>query len=605
MKTLTLSLWSVIVLSCSITCAPLQAARLSSDFSQDANPSNGWQFGYKVRLQSEFALYRTRYEGTVEENTQAYWGWISDSESWVRQNLGPNEFTVPSQGTFPVHAVSVAPGYPEREDNYAVVRYVIPSDGRYRVAIWAEATGGSDVDVHVRRDDLEWVGKNLNPGETLGFTNEQYYASGTILEIATGRGDDGSNYGAVLQLDAQIDSLNQTLIPFSGGLASQFPSTVQPTNCWSLGYKTSWDGDFMPYTERFSGEAYGNELAYWGRVANTESFIRKNQSSNAFTVAGQGTFPAHGISAAPGPFGGVPDNYAVAQYRVPADGNYRFEVFGYASGWSDVDVHITQDGVELLGRNLVAPQEIHLNEQRFLVGGTLIEVAIGRGADQSNYGAIFQFDMQVELIAVSNPGVPEIVFAPARGPFLGETMIHLTNRLGVGLVHYTLDGSVPTARSHVYTGPFKLRQSTLVRAAVFVDGVAASQIYLAAYRRDEPPNGGIASDWLIRHFGVGFLDDPKAKPEADPDSDGSSNLREYASGSDPRDPLSGFSLRIKSAPCVLFSSVPGQTYRILRRSRASFETVEIGLVTATSNETSFVDTSLAEDAGFYTVEAVR
>ena len=82
------------------------------------------------------------------------------------------------------------------------------------------------------------------------------------------------------------------------------------------------------------------------------------------------------MSAAPGPLG-APDNYAVAQFTIPSNGTYRIEVYGYASGWSDVDVHLTQDGVELLGRNLLAPQEIHLTEQRFFVAGTLIEVAIG------------------------------------------------------------------------------------------------------------------------------------------------------------------------------------------------------------------------------------
>ena len=38
----------------------------------------------------------------------------------------------------------------ERPDNYAVVRYVIPADGLYRVAAWGNASGISDVDVHIK-----------------------------------------------------------------------------------------------------------------------------------------------------------------------------------------------------------------------------------------------------------------------------------------------------------------------------------------------------------------------------------------------------------------------------------------------------------------------
>lgn len=582
----------------------LHAARLTLDFSPDANPSQSWQFGYKSQPDGPFNLYQARYYGAADENTQAYWGWISNSESWIRQNLGPNEFYWPGQGTFPVHSVSLAPGYPGLEDHYAVVRYVIPSAGRYRVAIWTEATGISDLDVHFRTGDREWAGRNLNPGERLGLTNEQFYAEGSTIEIAAGRGADGSNYGAVLQTDAQIDLIGDLAIPFSDGLAENFPGDSLPSDGWTLGYKSAWDGPFQAYTEHFFGDAFGDLQAYWGRVANTESFIRRNESSHFITVEDQGTFPPHGLSAAPGP-SAAPDSYAVARYQIPSNGVYRIEMIGYSSGASDVDVHLTQDGVELVGRNLVSPQEIHLQQERYLFAGTVLEVAVGRGADDSNYGAIFQFDARIKPLTDSVPEVPEIAFVPSRRSFIGELTVQLGDNVGAGTLHYTLDGSEPTAQSARYEEPFKLQNSSIVQAIRVVDGAVASKVYAVAYQGRQLRDGEIHPDWLIRYFGADYLTDDRAHADADPDQDGNNNLKEYTAGTDPLDPLSGFGVRIKSAPCIVFSSVPGQSYRILRRSSPAAENVEVAVVKALGTQTSYVDVTLTESSGFYTVEPVR
>lgn len=47
---------------------------------------------------------------------------------------------------------------------------------------------------------------------------------------------------------------------------------------------------------------------------------------------------------------------------------------------------------------------------------------------------------------------------------------------GNGVIHYTLDGTTPTNQSPVYTEPFYLLESATVKAAIFKNGVAVSDV---------------------------------------------------------------------------------------------------------------------------------
>lgn len=73
--------------------------------------------------------------------------------------------------------------------------------------------------------------------------------------------------------------------------------------------------------------------------------------------------------------------------------------------------------------------------------------------------------------------------APAGGLFVdGPAQMSIRNPNAAGQIRYTLDGSVPTAQSALYAGPVEITRNTIVRAALFVGGRAASPTTTGYFR---------------------------------------------------------------------------------------------------------------------------
>ena len=461
-------------------------------------------------------------------------------------------------------------------------------------------------------------------------------------------------------------------------LSTDFSPSSNPANGWTLGYKTTTNGAFVQYTAGFPGGGF----AYWGRVADTESHIRKNVSSSPITAAQQGTFPVGGISATPGP-NGNPDNYAVARYTIPSNGTYRVTFWGNATGSGNNYVQLGTGSANYLGRFVAAGGSVGYTNDIVYTAGTVIDVAVGRGVDNSNFGAIVQFDLSVEAVGAGAP-VPDIAFSPAAGSFTNQLTVALVNNVGSGQIRLTVNGSDPTASSSLYTNSFVITGSSTIRAGLFLNGFPISGVYTAAYARviiddvqfiptpgvftnqltvkltntvgsgqirftinGSDPTGtsplytstftitsnatiraglflngfpvslvytgtygrvyalddGVPNSWRLQYFGAGYLTDSRVGAGTDADGDGSSNLQEFLAGTDPLNPLSGFTIGIQAIPRISFVSVPGTTYKILRRDNANSQTgVEVGQVTASGTQTSFIDASVSNPTGFYTVQ---
>jgi len=108
--------------------------------------------------------------------------------------------------------------------------------------------------------------------------------------------------------------------------------------------------------------------------------------------------------------------------------------------------------------------------------------------------------------------------APSGGLFVGRTaQMTIRNPNPVGDVRYTLDNSIPTTASPLYAGPVQITRSTIVRAGLFVDGLAASVPATAYFRiLDESagPRGLTYSAYLLPEGPVRLPDFSRLQPVA-------------------------------------------------------------------------------------------
>lgn len=108
--------------------------------------------------------------------------------------------------------------------------------------------------------------------------------------------------------------------------------------------------------------------------------------------------------------------------------------------------------------------------------------------------------------------------APSGGLFVGETArMTLRNPNPVGEVRYTLDNTIPTLASPLYAGPVMITRTTIVRAALFVDGHAASVPSTGYFRiLDEAagPRGVTYSVYLLPEGPVRLPDFSRLQPAA-------------------------------------------------------------------------------------------
>jgi hypothetical protein len=197
-----------------------------------------------------------------------------------------------------------------------------------------------------------------------------------------------------------------------------------------------------------------------------------------------------------------------------------------------------------------------------------------------------------------------IMFSPPGGLFTNSVQVTMINNLGLGSILYTSDGSDPVTNSTPYTAPVILTTAATLKARVFLNGFPASEIDVASYARVYALNDGIPSSWREHYFGPGYLTDPRVAANADPDGDGYRNLLEYAYGTDPTDKNSHPSrLGIRAIPLVSWDSVPGWTYRVLRKPSITATNWDVLLpaFTATDTNSQYIDVD-APATSLYEIE---
>ena len=202
--------------------------------------------------------------------------------------------------------------------------------------------------------------------------------------------------------------------------------------------------------------------------------------------------------------------------------------------------------------------------------------------------------------------LPKVTILPNGGFFTNLVEVVLQGGDDGSVLRYTLDGSSPSVNSPLYFEPIKIRTSATLNVRRFRNGEPDSELVSAEFRRVYAIDDGLTAEWRLRYFGPEYLTDPRVGAGEDPDGDGATNLSEFAAGSDPLDPLSGFSSQVGLLPAIEWSSVSRNSYRILRkRNFTDPNWVEVGKVTATGPQSRFVDETSDGQGYLYVVEPVR
>ncbi len=85
---------------------------------------------------------------------------------------------------------------------------------------------------------------------------------------------------------------------------------------------------------------------------------------------------------------------------------------------------------------------------------------------------------------------PPPVISPAAGSYTSSQTISISTTL-TGTIHYTVDGTSPTASSPVYSGSFTLSGDALVSAVVINGGVVVSQTVSSQYFINDSSQTGL------------------------------------------------------------------------------------------------------------------
>ena len=103
---------------------------------------------------------------------------------------------------------------------------------------------------------------------------------------------------------------------------------------------------------------------------------------------------------------------------------------------------------------------------------------------------------------------PTVRFSPGAGTFVGSETVTLSVQVRAD-IHYTLDGSLPTASSPIYRAPLTLDKSTRLRAVAIAPGASGGAVASETYLRVNPDTQSFTSHLpiiLIHTFESGTLD---------------------------------------------------------------------------------------------------
>src|ERR1700735_3969818 len=99
--------------------------------------------------------------------------------------------------------------------------------------------------------------------------------------------------------------------------------------------------------------------------------------------------------------------------------------------------------------------------------------------------ALIYLILPVSLYAgASSAALPQI--SPFGGQYTSAKVVTITDATPSAVIHFTTDGSTPTAASQAYTAPFTVSRSTTVEAIAIASGYGASPVATITYNVQIP-----------------------------------------------------------------------------------------------------------------------
>ena len=93
----------------------------------------------------------------------------------------------------------------------------------------------------------------------------------------------------------------------------------------------------------------------------------------------------------------------------------------------------------------------------------------------------FAASVSVLINRTLTPRVAAPTFTPPAGTYVGSVSVAISSATSGASIHYTTDGSAPTAASALYAGPIAVTRSTTIRAIAVLSGLADSAEGSATY----------------------------------------------------------------------------------------------------------------------------
>lgn len=254
-----------------------------------------------------------------------------------------------------------------------------------------------------------------------------------------------------------------------------------------------------------SGELWQGGSVFWNTPINIQAFTTtfqfqlSNAQGNGFTFTLQNAGPTAlgGDSAGLG-YQDIPKSVAVKFnfYNYNGEGNDSTGV--YTNGQPPVlpSVDITPSGIQLGSGDSIQAQVTYngttltlnlldLLTNKTFTYSTVIDIPATVGANTAYVGftgGTGGLSSSQKLISwtYSTQAVPP-AFSPGAGTYSAAQNVTLTSKTADAVLHYTTDGSIPTAASTTYTKPISVTASATLKAIAVSSTVGESQVTSASY----------------------------------------------------------------------------------------------------------------------------